>query len=219
MRSFGFITPGREMAQRLDIAQINISGFVVLVMFAALLAAAIIDPPSENRVPKISEADRRVTAIHESGHAVLAAHLPASGDIVKITIDSRWGVLGSVTRAAAAESLSDADRRERKLAELVIAQGGSIAEELILDAHNKSDAMTADIKAAEMIAFDLLGGTEANLSAAEAEAGVRRLMDEAERRARTMLTERGEEVERLADILLESGTLSGVEVAAIVAGE
>ncbi|MEC9454838.1 MAG: hypothetical protein VYE58_07155 [Pseudomonadota bacterium] len=215
MRSFGFITPGREMAQRLDIAQINIIGFVVLVMFAALLAAAIIDPPSENRVPKISEADRRVTAVHESGHAVLAALLPAGGDIAEITIKSRWGILGSLTRAPAAESLSDAERWARKMAELVIAQAGLVAEELILDADRKSNAMTA----AEKIAFDLLGGEAANLSVAEADAGVRRLMEEAERRARIMLAARGGEVERLADILLESGTLNGGQVTAIVAGE
>jgi len=215
MRSFKFITPGREMAQRLDIAQINISGFVVLVMFAALLAAAIIDPPSENRVPKISEADRRVTAVHESGHAVLAALLPAGGDIAEIIIESRWGILGSLTRAPAAESLSDAERWARKMAELVIAQAGLVAEELILDADRKSNAMTA----AEKIAFDLLGGEAANLNVAEADAGVRRLMEEAERRARIMLAARGGEVERLADILLESGTLNGGQVIAIVAGE
>ena len=219
MRSFKFITPGREMAQCLDIAQINISGFVVLVMFAALLAAAIIDPPSENRVPKISEADRRVTAVHESGHAVLAALLPAGGDIAEITIESRWGILGSLTRAPAAESLSAAERWARKMAELVIAQGGLGAEELILDADRKSNAMTADITAVEKIAFDLLGGEAANLSVAEADAGVRRSMEEAERRARIMLAARGGEVERLADILLESGTLNGGQVTAIVAGE
>ena len=61
----------------------------------------------------------------------------------------------------------------RKLAELVIAQGGLVAEELILGANKKSNAMTADIKAAEKIAFDLLGGEAANLSVAEADAGVR----------------------------------------------
>ena len=207
------------MAQRLDISQINISGIVVLMLLAALIAAAFVNPPSENRVPKMSAADLRVTAIHESGHAVLAAMLPAGGDIAEITIESRWGILGSLTRAPAAEGLSNAERRARKMAELVIAQGGLIAEELILNEDKKSDAMTADIKAAEMIAFDLLGGAAANLSAAEADAGVRRLMTDAERRARTMLAARGAEVERLADILLESGKLSGEQVAAIIAGE
>ena len=105
------------------------------------------------------------------------------------------------------------------MAELVIAQGGLGAEELILDADRKSNAMTADITAVEKIAFDLLGGEAANLSVAEANARVRRLMEEAERRARIMLAARGGEVERLADILLESGTLNGGQVTAIVAGE
>ena len=44
-------------------------------------------------------------------------------------------------------------------------------------------------------------------------------MEEAERRARTMSAARGGEVERLADILLESGTLNGGQATGIVAGE
>jgi hypothetical protein len=89
------------MPQRLDIRQINISGIAVLILFAALIAAAFNDPPSENRVTKPTDQDHRITAIHESGHAVLAAILPAGGAILEITAKSRWGVLGSVTRAPA----------------------------------------------------------------------------------------------------------------------
>ena len=87
------------MAQRIDIAQINFSGIFVLMLLGGLIAAAIIRPPSEYRVPRITDEERRITAIHESGHAVLAADLPAGGDILEITMVSRWGILGSVTRS------------------------------------------------------------------------------------------------------------------------
>ena len=208
--------PGGRMAQRIDIARINISGIVVLMLLGGLLAAAIIRPPSEYRVPKITAEDRRVTAIHESGHAILAANLPAGGGIVDITIVSRWGILGSVTREPATDDLNAAARRARKMAELVIAHGGLIAEQIVLARAAMSEVMTSDIKAAEKVAFDLLGGTAANLTAAEADTGVRRLMDEAEHRARTLLAAREGELQRLSDALLEHDTLSGGQVSAIL---
>ena len=98
------------MTRSLDIAQINISGIAVLMLLGALIAAAVIRPPSEYRVEKISEEERRITAVHESGHAILAAALPAGGAITEITIVSRWGVLGSVTRAPAPDGLGGAAR-------------------------------------------------------------------------------------------------------------
>ena len=204
------------MAERIDIAQINISGIFVLILLGGLIAAAIIRPPSEYRVPKITAEDRRVTAIHESGHAILAANLPAGGGIVDITIVLRWGILGSVTREPAADDLNAEARRARKMAELVIAHGGLIAEQIVLAQDAMSEVMTSDIKAAEKIAFDLLGGTAANLTAAEAETGVRRMLDEAEHRARTLLAAREGELLRLADALLEHGALSGGQVSAIL---
>ena len=214
------------MAQRLDISQINISGILVLILLGALIAAAVIDPPSDNRVPKITAEDRRVTAIHESGHAVLAANLPAGGHILEITIESSWGILGSVTRAPAADGLGAAERRARSMAELIIAQGGLIAEEIILLSDEPSDepsgepggARTSDIIAAEKIAFELLGGPDANLAPAEIDAGVRRLMDGAERRARDILGDQRGALMRLAAALLDSGTLSGGQVSVILAG-
>lgn len=205
------------MARRLDIAQINISGILVLILLGALIAAAVIDPPSANRVPKTTAEDRRATAIHESGHALLAANLPAGGAILEITIESSWGILGSVVRAPAADSLTTAERRARSMAELIIAQGGLIAELIILDSDEPNQARTSDIIAAEKIAFELLGGPQANLAPAEIDAGVRRLMAGAERRARDILGARKDALLRLAAALLDSGTLSGGQVSVILA--
>ena len=206
------------MPRRFDITQLNISGIVVLMLLAGLVAAATLDPPSANRVPKISDEDRRLTAYHESGHALLAAHLPAGGDILEVTIVSRWGVLGSLTRAAARSDLSDDALRARKEAELVIALGGLIAEGIARGDGAMTDAMTSDIKAAERIAFELLGGPAAGLTVAEADAGVRWLMDEAERRARDILESHEGELHRLAAALLEHGTLEALDITHILAG-
>lgn len=204
------------MPRRFEIAQVNISGIVVLMLLGGLVAAAMLDPPSENRVPKISDEDRRITAYHESGHALIAAKLPASGEILQVTIVSRWGVLGSMTRAPADGNLGDEARRARKEAEIAIALGGLIAEEIARGDGGMTDAMTSDIKAAERIAFDLLGGTAAGLTVAEAEAGVHRLMNEAERRARDILEGHEAELHRLAAALLEHGTLEAVDIADIL---
>ena len=206
------------MPRGFDIAQINISGVVVLMLLAGLVAAATIDPPSENRVPDISDEDRRITAYHESGHALLAAHLPAGGEVLQVTIVSRWGVLGSMTRAAADSDLGEDARRARKQAELVIALGGLIAEEIARGDGAMTGAMTSDIKAAEKIALDLLGGAAAGLTLTEAEAGVRRLMNDAERRARAILDSHRAQLDNLAAALLEHGTLEAADVADVLEG-
>ncbi|MBT6827973.1 MAG: hypothetical protein HOA58_00510 [Rhodospirillaceae bacterium] len=204
------------MAQRIDISQINISGIVMLMLLAGLIAAAVIHPPSENRVPRISDDDRRVTAIHESGHALLAANLPAGGELLEMTIISHWGTLGSVTRAPAREGISDTELRARRMAELIIAQGGLIAEEMLVGSDAPADAKTSDIKAAEKIAFDLLGGAAAGLSLAEADAEVKKLLASAEQRARNILTSREAQLHALTKSLVEHGTLSGAEIAIIL---
>lgn len=210
--------PETRVLRRFDIAQINISGIVVLMLLAGLVAAATLDPPSENRVPKITDEDRRITAYHESGHALLAAYLPAAGDILQVTIVSRWGVLGSVTRTPAGGDLADDAWRARKEAELVIALGGLLAEAIARGDGEMTDAMTSDIKAAERIAYGLLGGPEAGLTIAEADAGVRRLMNDAEGRARDILDSHEAELHRLAAALLKRGTLEAVDVANILEG-
>lgn len=206
------------MPRRFDMTRINVSGVVVLMLLAGLVAAATLDPPSENRVPEISDEDRRLTAYHESGHALLAAHLPAGGEILQVTIVSRWGVLGSMSRAPAEADMGDDARRARKEAELVIALGGLIAEEIARGDGERHLAMTSDIKAAEKIAFDLLGGPAAGLTLAQVDAGVRRLMNDAERRARAILDSREAELHRLAAVLLERGTLEAVDVARVLEG-
>ena len=207
-----------RVPRRFDITQINISGIAVLTLLAGLVAAATLDPPSENRVPKISDEDRRMTAYHESGHALLAAHLPAGGDILQVSIVSRWGVLGSMTRAAADSDLGDDARHARQEAELVIALGGLIAEEVARGDGKMTETMTSDIKAAEKVAFDLLGGPAAELTMTEIEAGVRRLMNDAEQRARAILSSHEAELHRLAAALLEHGTLEAIDVADVLKG-
>ncbi len=219
MRSFGTISPDGSVAGRPGGAEIATSRIAVLVLLAGLLVAAILHPPSDYRVPKTTDQDRRITAIHESGHAVLAEALPAGGAIAEITIVSRWGMLGSVQRVPAAAEMDARARRERRMAELVIAQGGLIAEELLLGAEPDTGAATSDIKAAEKIAFELLGGQAAGLSADEAEAGVARLMAAAESRARALLAAREDALHRLAGALLEHQTLSGADVSAILTRE
>ena len=143
------------MARSLEITQFNISVFRALILLAALIAAAVINPSSENSVPKVTAEDHRVTAIHESGHAVLATNLPAGGNIFEITIVSSWSILGSVAHVPATDSLSTAKRSARSMSEWIIAQGALIVDEIILDSDEANSSQTPDILAADKIAFEL----------------------------------------------------------------
>ncbi|MBT3170591.1 MAG: hypothetical protein HN333_04070 [Rhodospirillaceae bacterium] len=91
-----------------------------------------------------------------------------------------------------------------------------IAEEMLVGSDAPADAKTSDIKAAEKIAFDLLGGAAAGLSLAEADAEVKKLLASAEQRARNILTSREAQLHALTKSLVEHGTLSGAEIAIIL---
>jgi ATP-dependent Zn protease len=206
------------MPRRIDISKINFSGLIMLMLLVGLMAAAMTHPPSEYRVPKITEQDRRVTAYHESGHALLAANLPASGGILHVTIVSRWGMLGSLTQAPASGRESTSRHQARRMAELVIAMGGLIAEEILLPSDAATEARTSDIKRAEKIAYELLGGPDSGLTPAAIETAMRRLTQAAEQRARDILSAHETQLHALAANLLRQGTLSGAEIAIILDG-
>jgi hypothetical protein len=69
------------MERRPEITQCNISVFPALILLTTFIAAAVINPSSENSVPKVTAEGLHVTAIHESSHTVLATNLSAGGNI------------------------------------------------------------------------------------------------------------------------------------------
>ncbi|MBX9633760.1 MAG: ATP-dependent zinc metalloprotease FtsH, partial [Magnetospirillum sp.] len=98
----------------------------------------------------MGEEDRRLTAYHEAGHAVVALHCPASDPIHKATIVPRGQALGMVVRLP--EKDSPALRRSKLKADLAVAMGGRAAEEIIFGAEEISTGASGDIQMASRIA-------------------------------------------------------------------
>ncbi|MBV9756064.1 MAG: ATP-dependent zinc metalloprotease FtsH [Alphaproteobacteria bacterium] len=201
---------------------------------------------AERRSLVMSEAEKRMTAYHEGGHALCAIYEPECDPVHKATIIPRGRALGLVM------SLPEGDRysksKSKLLAELTMAMGGRAAEEIIFGADKVSNGAAGDIKMATdqarrmvtewgmsdrlgMIAYGdnsqevFLGHSVTqtkNVSEATAQAidgEVKGIIDAAYNKARQILTEHLDELHRLARGLLEHETLTGEEIRAVLRGE
>ena len=201
---------------------------------------------TERRSLVMSEAEKRMTAYHEAGHALIAMHEPECDPVHKATIIPRGRALGLVM------SLPEGDRysksKSKLLAELTMAMGGRAAEELIFGADKVSTGAGGDIKMATdqtrrmisewgmsdklgMIAYGdnsqevFLGHSvtqNKNVSEAtarEIDAEIKTIIDRSYASAKHLLTENIEELHRLARGLLEYETLSGDEIRTVLRGE
>ncbi|MBR0662259.1 ATP-dependent zinc metalloprotease FtsH [Neoroseomonas oryzicola] len=201
---------------------------------------------SERRSLVMSDAEKRMTAYHEAGHALVAMHEPECDPVHKATIIPRGRALGLVM------SLPEGDRyskhKSKLKSELAMAMGGRVAEELIFGPDKVSNGASGDIKMATnqarmmvtewgmsdvigMIAYGdnsqevFLGHSVTqtkNLSEATAQkidAEIRAIIDGAYARAKHILSEHMDELHLLAKGLLEHETLSGDEIKQVIRGE
>ena len=200
---------------------------------------------AERRSMVMSDDEKRLTAYHEAGHAVVALHCAASDPIHKATIIPRGRALGMVMRLPEGDRVSMAlDKLE---ADLRVACGGRIAEELIFGAEKVTTGASSDIRMAtdmarrmvtewgmsEKLGFLAYSGDEQevflgrsvtqqkNVSEKTADiidSEVRRIVDEAYGDATKILKKFNIELERLAQGLLEYETLNEEEIKIIVEG-
>ncbi len=201
---------------------------------------------TERRSLVMSEAEKRMTAYHEAGHALVALHEPECDPVHKATIIPRGRALGLVM------SLPEGDRyskhKSKLKAELAMAMGGRVAEELIFGPDKVSNGAAGDIKMATdqarrmvtewgmsdklgMISYGdnsqevFLGHSVTqtkNVSeetARQIDAEIRGIIDGAYERAKTLLSENIDELHLLAKGLLEHETLSGEEIKQVIRGE
>ena len=201
---------------------------------------------TERRSLVMSEAEKRMTAYHEAGHALVALHEPECDPVHKATIIPRGRALGLVM------SLPEGDRyskhKSKLKSELAMAMGGRVAEELIFGADKVSNGASGDIKMATdqarrmvtewgmserlgMIAYGsndqevFLGHSvtqSKNISeetARQIDAEIRDIIDGAYARAKQVLSENIDELHLLAKGLLEHETLSGDEIRLVIRGE
>jgi cell division protease FtsH len=201
---------------------------------------------AERRSMVMGEEEKRLTAYHEAGHALVGLFMPKHDPLHKVTIIPRGRALG-VTM-----SLPEKDRLSMSTLELesrlAMMFGGRMAEELVFGKENITTGASNDIQQATGLArrmvtewgmSDKLGRLRysdneeevflghsvtqrKNVSDATAkliDEEIRRIIDEAETAARRILTEHRDDLDKVAQALLEYETLSGDEVKALLRGE
>ena len=207
------------------------------------LAAAVervLAGPERSRI--LSEDERRVVAVHESGHAIVSHLLPHADEVHKVSIVSRGAALGYTVL------LPEEDRHLHSRAQLsdqlAVALAGRAAEEAVFD--QLTTGAIDDIQRATRLARAMV--TEYGMSdklgprrlvsgdgepflgldqgrpadhgaevAARVDEEVSRLLDEAHERARRILEDHRPGLDRLASTLLERETVADAELADLLA--
>jgi cell division protease FtsH len=194
----------------------------------------------------MSEEEKKLTAYHEAGHAIVGMHMPGHDPLHKVTIIPRGRALGLTMSLPERDRLSS--NREWCRANLASAFGGREAELLIFGPDKVTNGATGDIQQATRLARAMvtewgmserlgrvryngneqeifLGHSVAqsrNISEATAnliDQEVRELIEEGEQTARRLLREYQGDLHTLANALLEYETLSSEEVHAVLRGE
>jgi cell division protease FtsH len=200
---------------------------------------------AERRSLAMSDDEKRITAWHEAGHAIVALNVQGSDPIHKATIIPRGRALGMVMRLPERDQVSVS--RQKMMADLCVAFGGRLAEELTFGHDKVTTGAVSDIRQATRMAramvtrygfSDDLGPIEfaaneeevflghsvarqQNISEATAQkvdAEIHRIIDESYQNARRILTERQTDLNVLARGLLEYETLTGDEIVALLKG-
>ena len=201
---------------------------------------------AERRSMVMREEEKKLTAYHEGGHALVALHCPASDPIHKATIIPRGRALGMVMRLPEHDNLSLS--REKMFADLAVAMGGRVAEELIFGYDKVTSGASSDISYATKLARAMvtqwgmsdklgplmygenqqevfLGHSVAQTKSVSEETAriideeVRAIIETAYKRATKILTDNLDDLHILGKGLLEYETLSGDEIKDLLAGK
>ncbi|ODQ78604.1 hypothetical protein BABINDRAFT_24689, partial [Babjeviella inositovora NRRL Y-12698] len=182
----------------------------------------------------MTEESRANTAYHEAGHAIMALYTPGATSLYKATILPRGRALG-VTFQLPEMDKHDITRKEC-FARLDVCMGGKIAEEYKNGADNTTSGCSSDLASATGTARAMVTqyGMSEKIGPVRmaddwdswspklrdlADQEVRQMLIDSENRARSVLKERGVELERLAQGLLEYETLNKDEMEKVCRGE
>ncbi|MDP3158820.1 MAG: ATP-dependent zinc metalloprotease FtsH [Reyranella sp.] len=201
---------------------------------------------TERRSMAMTDEEKTLTAYHEAGHALVAMHVPKSDPLHKVTIIPRGRALGVTMQLPERDHLSHT--KQFLESRLAILFGGRTAEDIIFGPENVTTGAASDIQMATQTAramitsfgmSDKLGRVRYQANEQEVFLGhsvaqtqniseatsqiidqeVRRLIEEAEGRARVILTERIDELHKIAKALLEYETLGTEEIGQVLRGE
>jgi len=194
---------------------------------------------AERRSMVMTEDEKKLTAYHEGGHALVALNVAATDPVHKATIIPRGRALGMVMQLPERDTFSMS--YEQMTSRLAILFGGRVAEEIIFGKDKVTSGASSDIGQATKLAramvtkwgfSDLLGAVEygenqeevflghsvaRNQNVSEETANlidkeVKRLVKGGEDEARNILTSKLDELHTLAKALLEYETLTGDEI-------
>ena len=198
----------------------------------------------EKKSRAIEEEDKKVTAYHEAGHAIVSMLTPDQDPVHKVTIVSRGRALGATM------SLPEKDDynhwQKKLLGRIAVCFGGRIAEQIVFgdvsagaqndieQATNLARVMVCELGMSEKVGpikytaddenpflgreFRLSGGvSEQTLQVIDDE--VRRIVDEQYQSATRLLEEQRQALDTVAEALLKFETLTGDEVGAVLRGD
>ena len=203
-------------------------------------AIARVQMGPEKRSHKVSESDKRMVAIHESGHALVGHFLPGCDEVHLITIVPRGQAAGHTLALPGEEH--DNLSRSQLMDQVCMMLGGHAAEEVVLEeiyTGSSSDLKRATEMCRKMVTqfgmSDKLGtvylgsdqevfvgmefGQNREYSeqvAAEIDAEVRRMLAECYERAKQVLREHRDRMDQLVDTLLKQDTVSRAEFVALM---
>ena len=199
----------------------------------------------ERRSMVMTDDDKKLTAYHEAGHALVSINIESSDPIHKATIIPRGRALGMVMRLPERDQISIT--REKMYANLAVAMGGRIAEEIIFGHDKVTSGASSDIQQATQLAramvmqygmSDKLGfltygdnedevflgrsvARQQNMSEdihKLVDSEVRTIVDESYAKAEKILKDKEKDLHTIAQGLLEYETLTGDEINALLGG-
>ncbi|MBA1339536.1 MAG: cell division protease FtsH [Pelagibacterales bacterium] len=194
---------------------------------------------AERRSMVMSEDEKKLTAYHEGGHAIVALNEKVSDPIHKATIIPRGRALGMVMRLPERDQLSIT--REKMYSDIAVAMGGRIAEEIIFGHDKVTSGASSDIDMATKMAKNMVtkygmskdlgpiayGENEEEVflgrsvtktqniseeTAKKVDSEVKKIVETGYARAKQILTEKVDDLHKLAKALLIHETLSGDEI-------
>ena len=202
---------------------------------------------AERRTLALTEEEKKLTAYHEGGHALLALHMPGSDPIHKATIIPRGRALGVVIRLPEKDQVSLT--RQKCYADLAVAMGGRVAEEEIFGHEKVTSGASADIKMATGLAramateygmSDKLGPllygdnndevflgrsmVQRNTHMSDetqqlVDAEIKRFVEDGYQTAQRVIRENIDQLHAIAGALLEYESLSGDEIKGLLEGK
>ena len=194
---------------------------------------------AERRSMVMTEDEKKLTAYHEGGHAIVALNEKASDPIHKATIIPRGRALGMVMRLPERDQLSVT--REKMYSDIAVAMGGRIAEEIIFGHDKVTSGASSDIDMVTKMAKNMVtkwgmskelgpiayGENEEEVflgrsvtqtqniseeTAKKVDSEIKKIIDQGYKRAQSVLTDKIDDLHKLAKALLIYETLSGDEI-------